>query len=616
MSTQKPVLPQGRGPTFGPRMMLGTQKPKNAKQTAKLLIKKLSPYKISILFALIATIASTVFAIIGPSLIGSATTTIFNGLTGKIQQKGSFNYKALSNILITLVLLYTFSSLLMFIQNFIMSTVVQKMSYTLRSDISEKIDRLPMKTFDQTTHGEILSRITNDIDTLSQNLGQGMNQSLASLATIIGVFVMMIRISLVMTLVAILLFPIALILSSTIIKRTQKLFVAQQKYLGESNGLIEEAYGGHDVIKAFNAEPEMQRKFERINGELYDSAWKSQFFSGLMGPIMMGIGDVGYVLAALFGGYLAIIGAITVGDIQAFIQYMRTFSQRIGQTAQVTGLFQSTMAAAERVFDFLALEEEHDHSEASLHEVHGSVAFDHVAFSYIPEKPVIRDFSIHIEQGQRIAIVGPTGAGKTTIVKLLMRFYDIDKGTIRIDNQDISSFSRSDVRRHMGMVLQDTWLFNGTIRDNIRYGRLDATEEEIIEAAKAARIDHVIQALPGGYDMIINEESSNISQGQKQLITIARAFLSNPSILILDEATSSVDTRTEILVKEAITHLMHGRTSFIIAHRLSTIRDADSILVMRDGDVVEQGEHKTLLANNGFYAELYNAQFEAQDASV
>ena len=473
-----------------------------------------------------------------------------------------------------------------------------------------------MKTFDQTTHGEILSRITNDIDTLSQNLGQGMNQSLASLATIIGVFVMMIRISLVMTLVAILLFPIALILSSSIIRRTQKLFVAQQKSLGESNGLIEEAYGGHDVIKAFNAEPDMQKKFERINGELYDSAWKSQFFSGLMGPIMMGIGDVGYVLAALFGGYLAIIGAITVGDIQAFIQYMRTFSQRIGQTAQVTGLFQSTMAAAERVFDFLALEEEHDHSEASLHEVHGSVAFDHVAFSYIPEKPVIRDFSIHIEQGQRIAIVGPTGAGKTTIVKLLMRFYDIDKGTIRIDNQDISSFSRSDVRRHMGMVLQDTWLFNGTIRDNIRYGRLDATEEEIIEAAKAARIDHVIQALPGGYDMIINEESSNISQGQKQLITIARAFLSNPSILILDEATSSVDTRTEILVKEAITHLMHGRTSFIIAHRLSTIRDADSILVMRDGDVVEQGEHKTLLANNGFYAELYNAQFEAQDASV
>lgn len=616
MSTQKPVLPQGRGPTFGPRMMFGAQKPKNVKQTAKLLIKKLSPYKISILFALIATIASTVFAIIGPSLIGSATTTIFNGLTGKIQQKGSFNYKALSNILITLVLLYTFSSLLMFIQNFIMSTVVQKMSYMLRSDISEKIDRLPMKTFDQTTHGEILSRITNDIDTLSQNLGQGMNQSLASLATIIGVFVMMIRISLVMTLVAILLFPIALILSSTIIKRTQKLFVAQQKYLGESNGLIEEAYGGHDVIKAFNAEPEMQRKFERINGELYDSAWKSQFFSGLMGPIMMGIGDVGYVLAALFGGYLAIIGAITVGDIQAFIQYMRTFSQRIGQTAQVTGLFQSTMAAAERVFDFLALQEEHDHSEASLHEVHGSVALDHVAFSYIPEKPVIRDFSIHIEQGQRIAIVGPTGAGKTTIVKLLMRFYDIDRGTIRIDNQDISSFRRSDVRRHMGMVLQDTWLFNGTIRDNIRYGRLDATEEEIIEAAKAARIDHVIQTLPGGYDMIINEESSNISQGQKQLITIARAFLSNPSILILDEATSSVDTRTEILVKEAITHLMHGRTSFIIAHRLSTIRDADSILVMRDGDVVEQGEHKTLLANNGFYAELYNAQFEAQDASV
>jgi ATP-binding cassette subfamily B protein len=557
-----------------------------------------------------------VFAIIGPSLIGSATTTIFNGLTGRIQQKGSFDYKALGDILITLVLLYTLSSLLMFIQNFIMSTVVQKMSYTLRSDISEKIDRLPMKTFDQTTHGEILSRITNDIDTLSQNLGQGMNQSLASLATIIGVFVMMIRISLVMTLVAILLFPIALILSSTIIKRTQKLFVAQQKYLGESNGLIEEAYGGHDVIKAFNAEPDMQKKFERINGELFDPAWKSQFFSGLMGPIMMGIGDVGYVLAALFGGYLAIIGAITVGDIQAFIQYMRTFSQRIGQTAQVTGLFQSTMAAAERVFDFLALEEEHDHSEASLHEVHGSVAFDHVAFSYIPEKPVIRDFSIHIEQGQRIAIVGPTGAGKTTIVKLLMRFYDIDKGTIRIDNQDISSFSRSDVRRHMGMVLQDTWLFNGTIRDNIRYGRLDATEEEIIEAAKAARIDHVIQTLPGGYDMIINEESSNISQGQKQLITIARAFLSNPSILILDEATSSVDTRTEILVKEAITHLMHGRTSFIIAHRLSTIRDADSILVMRDGDVVEQGEHKTLLANNGFYAELYNAQFEAQDASV
>ncbi len=610
---------RGRGPVMmgpGPRMFVGGQKAKDFKGTMRELLKRLGSHKIAIAFALAATIASTVFSIIGPSMVGKATTTIFNGLTAKVTRSGGIDFSALADILIMLTVLYAISSLLTFVQGYVMSSVVQRMAYTLRKDISEKLDRLPMRSFDATTHGEILSRVTNDIDSLSQNLGQGLSQSLASLATLLGVFIMMLRISWLMTLVALLLLPLSLLAVSTLIKRTQKLFVAQQAALGESNGLIEETYGGHDVVKAFNAEAQLRSRFGEINGKLYDSAWKSQFFSGLMHPIMMGAGDIGYVAVALLGGWMAIRKAITVGDIQAFIQYMRTFSQQIGQTAQVTGLFQSMAAAAERVFEFLNAEQESDDASAlEPAAMHGAVCFDHVAFSYIKDKPVIKDFSMCVRPGQRVAIVGPTGAGKTTIVKLLMRFYDVDAGSITIDGQDIKSLKRPALRRQMGMVLQDAWLFNGTIKDNIQYGRLDATDEQVYQAAQAARVDHFIHSLPGAYDLMVNEESSNLSQGQKQLITIARAFLSDPKILILDEATSSVDTRTEILVKEAMARLMHGRTSFIIAHRLSTIRDADTILVMRDGDVVEQGNHHDLLAAGGFYADLYNAQFETSIAS-
>lgn len=610
-SPQKsPSMPHSFGPRPGGRFISG-QKPKNFKGTVKKLAKRLAPFKVSIIISLIATIGSTIFAIVGPSLAGEATTAIFNGIQAKIAGVGGMDFQLLIRILLTLALLYLASSTLMFLQGYLMSSVVQNIAYTLRKEISEKLDRIPIKAFDTITHGEILSRVTNDIDTLGQTLGQGLIQSLASVATIIGVIVMMLRISWLMTLIALLLLPLSLIIISAIVKRSQKLFVKQQAALGEANALIEEVYGGHDVVKAFNAEPMMEEKLLQINEKLYESAWKSQFFSGLMGPIMHGTGDIGYVAIALLGGVLVINGTITVGNIQAFIQYMRNFSQQIGQTAQVTGMFQSSAAAAERVFEFLDTEEEYDRPDAiALPEIEGCVGFDHVAFSYDKKTPVIKDFSMHVTPGQRIAIVGPTGAGKTTIVKLLMRFYDVDSGSITIDDHDIRTISRNDLRKKMGMVLQDAWLFNGTIRENITYGRLDATDEEVEGAAKAARVDHFIHSLPGGFDMIVNEESSNISQGQKQLITIARAFLANPRILILDEATSSVDTRTEILVKEAMSHLMNGRTSFIIAHRLSTIRDADTILVLNEGDVVEQGTHEQLLESRGFYADLYNAQFE------
>ncbi|MDD4763215.1 MAG: ABC transporter ATP-binding protein [Sphaerochaetaceae bacterium] len=610
-SPQKsPSMPRSFGPRPGGRFISG-QKPKNFKGTVKKLAKRLAPFKVSIIISLIATIGSTIFAIVGPSLAGEATTAIFNGIQAKIAGVGGMDFQLLIRILLTLALLYLASSTLMFLQGYLMSSVVQNIAYTLRKEISEKLDRIPIKAFDTITHGEILSRVTNDIDTLGQTLGQGLIQSLASVATIIGVIVMMLRISWLMTLIALLLLPLSLIIISAIVKRSQKLFVKQQAALGEANALIEEVYGGHDVVKAFNAEPMMEEKLLQINEKLYESAWKSQFFSGLMGPIMHGTGDIGYVAIALLGGVLVINGTITVGNIQAFIQYMRNFSQQIGQTAQVTGMFQSSAAAAERVFEFLDTEEEYDRPDAiALPEIEGCVGFDHVAFSYDKKTPVIKDFSMHVTPGQRIAIVGPTGAGKTTIVKLLMRFYDVDSGSITIDDHDIRTISRNDLRKKMGMVLQDAWLFNGTIRENITYGRLDATDEEVEGAAKAARVDHFIHSLPGGFDMIVNEESSNISQGQKQLITIARAFLANPRILILDEATSSVDTRTEILVKEAMSHLMNGRTSFIIAHRLSTIRDADTILVLNEGDVVEQGTHEQLLESRGFYADLYNAQFE------
>ncbi|MDD4220268.1 MAG: ABC transporter ATP-binding protein, partial [Sphaerochaetaceae bacterium] len=493
----------------------------------------------------------------------------------------------------------------------IMSTITQRISKTLRKEVTDKIHRMPMRSFDSITHGEILSRVTNDIDTLSQNLNQGLIQVLTSLATMIGVFIMMLTISWLMTLVTLIILPFSLLFISRVVKISQKHFVEQQKSLGTINGQVEEVYSGHIVVKAFCAEDQVTETFNQTNEKLYESAWKSQFLSGLMMPVMHGIGDLGYVAIALLGGTLVIRGVIAVGDIQAFIQYMRNFTRPITQVAQVTNMLQSTIAAAERVFEFLDGEEESENSSAcTLGRLRGEVEFSHVAFGYDPHVPVINNFNAHVRPGMKVAIVGPTGAGKTTMVKLLMRFYELNKGFIKIDGQDIAELTREDLRSHFGMVLQDAWLFNDTIRENIRYGRLEATDEEVIMAAKAARIDHFINTLPDGYDMVINEESSNISQGQRQLITIARVILMNPSMLILDEATSSVDTRTELLIQEAMDNLMAGRTSFIIAHRLSTIRNADIILVMQDGDIIEQGSHVELLAKQGFYADLYKAQFE------
>lgn len=605
-------LPMGGG--GGPRFARAVDKPKDFKKAMRMLFAHLGPHKLPLFFALLATIAATVFTIIGPSLVGEATTTIFDGISAKVSRGGSIDFARLATILTTLVLLYLASSLFAFLRGFLSTSVVQRLAYSLRRDISEKLDRLPMRAFDQTTHGEILSRMTNDVDTVSESLGEGLSEALGAIATLIGVLIMMLRISVLMTVVALLLLPLSFMFTAFLIKRTQKLFVAQQAALGQANGLIEETYGGHDIVKAFNAEKRMESQFSEINQQLYDSAWKSQFFSGLMGPIMTLAGDIGYVAVALLGGYLAVQKSVTVGDVQAFIQYIRNFTQQIRQTAQITNLFQSMAAAAERVFEFVQQEEESDESDLPELEIaNGEIRFENVSFAYQVDKPVIHNFSMKACCGQRIAIVGPTGAGKTTIVKLLMRFYDLDAGDIYLDNQPINRFTRQSVRRQMGMVLQETWLFNGTIRDNIRYGALDATDEEIYAAARAARADQFIQNLPGGYDMVINEEASNLSLGQKQLLTIARAFLANPKILILDEATSSVDTRTEILVKEATNRLLHGRTSFIIAHRLSTIRDADMILVMHEGDVIEQGTHAELLAAGTFYPDMYMAQFETSE---
>jgi ATP-binding cassette subfamily B protein len=535
-------------------------------------------------------------------------------MIGKFTGGPGIDFVAIARILLLLIILYGISSVLSFVQGYVMSTITQKVSYTLRKEISEKINRMPMKSLDAITHGEILSRVTNDIDTLSQNLNQGLVQVITSAATLVGVMVMMLSISWLMTLVTLVVLPLSFLFVSRIVKLSQKYFVQQQAALGQVNGQVEEVYGGHAVVKAFNGEAQVVETFNQTNEKLYHSAWKSQFLSGLMMPVMHGIGDLGYVAVALLGGVLVIKQTISVGDIQAFIQYMRNFTQPIVQVAQVSNMLQATIAASERVFEFLDGEEELDEATVCpLDKLQGNVDFNHVRFGYAEDNIIIRDFSVSIRQGQKVAIVGPTGAGKTTMVKLLMRFYDVNAGSISVDGHDIRLLSRGDLRKQFGMVLQEAWLFNGTIRENIRYGRLSATDEEVVEAAKAARIHHFINTLPDGYDMVINEESTNISQGQKQLITIARAILADPGLLILDEATSSVDTRTEILIQEAMDHLMRDRTSFIIAHRLSTIRNADLILVMRDGDIVEQGSHEGLLAANGFYASMYNAQFERMD---
>nr|WP_317283974.1 ABC transporter ATP-binding protein [uncultured Sellimonas sp.] len=598
---------------------MGTgEKAKDFKGTIKKLIKYIGSYKIVILFVAIFAVGSTVFNIVGPKVLGKATTEIFNGLIGKVSGGSGIDFDKISIILLTLLGLYIISAAFAFIQGFIMTGVTQKLTYRMRKEISEKINRMPMNYFDTKTHGEVLSRVTNDVDMLSQSLNQSATQMITSVTMIIGVLIMMLSISPLMTVVAILILPISMLLISMIIKRSQKYFKSQQEYLGHVNGQVEEVYGGHNIVKVFNKEEDVLKEFNDMNDVLYQSAWKSQFFSGMMMPIMQFVGNLGYVGVTILGGFLAIKKTIEVGDIQSFIQYVRSFTQPIQQVAQVANMLQAMAAAAERVFEFLEEEEEDQVVENPVHVegLKGNVEFEHVKFGYNPNNIIIKDFSTKVTEGQKIAIVGPTGAGKTTLIKLLMRFYDVNEGQILIDGHNIKDFNRSELREMFGMVLQDTWLFNGSIKDNIRYGKLDATDEEIIEAAKAAHAHHFIQTLPGGYDMELNEEASNVSQGQKQLLTIARAILADPKILILDEATSSVDTRTEIRIQKAMDNLMKGRTSFIIAHRLSTIRDADRILVLRDGDIVEQGTHEELLARNGFYAELYNSQFEGGSTSM
>ena len=596
----------------GGRHMMPGEKAKDFRGTMKKLLEYLGSYKIAILFVMIFAVGGTAFNIIGPKILGNATTEIFNGLVSRVSGGDGIDFGKVGRILLSVLALYLVSAVLSFIQGYIMTGISQKMTYRLRKEISEKIGRMPMKYFDRMTHGEVLSRITNDVDTLGQSLNQSATQVITSVTTIIGVLVMMLSISPLMTVIAILILPLSMCLISVIVKHSQRYFKDQQEYLGHINGQVEEVYSGHNIVKAFNKEEDIIKTFNDTNTILYQSAWKSQFFSGMMMPIMQFVGNLGYVAVSILGGYLAIRNTIQVGDIQSFIQYVRQFTQPIQQVAQVANMLQSTAAASERVFEFLDEEEEEQTvpNPVSTENLEGRVEFDHVHFGYNPDHIIIHDFNAKVEPGQKIAIVGPTGAGKTTMVKLLMRFYDVNSGSIKIDGHDLRDFNRGELRRMFGMVLQDTWLFNGTIEENIRYGRLTATHEEVVEAAKAAYVHRFVQTLPGGYDMVLNEEASNVSQGQKQLLTIARAILADPRILILDEATSSVDTRTEVRIQKAMDNLMKGRTSFIIAHRLSTIRDADMILVMKDGDIIEQGRHEELLAKNGFYAELYNSQFE------
>jgi ATP-binding cassette subfamily B multidrug efflux pump len=606
----RPGMLGGRG--MGPGMMLPGAKARDFKGTMARLLHYLDAYHVALVVVLLFAAGSTAFSIVGPKILGQATTKLFEGVLAQLAGRGAVDFGAIGQILLISVALYLVSAVFSYAQGWIMSGVSVKITYRFRQDIATKINRMPLKYFDGTNHGEVLSRVTNDVDTISQTLNQSLSQIITSVVTVIGVLIMMLSINWLMTLVALLVIPLSLAVTALVIRQSQKYFTQQQEYLGHVNGHVEEMYSGHIVMKAFNGEARSVATFDRYNRTLYDVAWKSQFYSGLMMPIMMFVGNLGYVAVCLLGGWLAIRNAITVGDIQAFIQYVRSFTQPITQLANISNVLQQTAAAAERVFEFL--NEAEEVAEAAqpvqLGNVPGAVEFQHVRFGYGPEKVIIRDFSAQINPGQKIAIVGPTGAGKTTIVKLLMRFYDVTSGAILVDGHDIREFSRHDLRHLFGMVLQDAWLYNGSIMENIRYGRPGATDAEVVAAAKAAHVDHFVRTLPDGYQMVLNEETSNISQGQMQLLTIARAILADPRLLILDEATSSVDTRTEVLIQKAMDHLMHNRTSFVIAHRLSTIRNADLILVMNDGDIVEQGTHPELLARGGFYAGLYNSQFE------
>ncbi len=604
-----------RRPSRGPmgRGRMNGEKAKDFSGAVKKLLRYMSKYKIRLIGMMIFAIVGTVFNIVGPKILGKATTELFNGLVAKVNGTGGIDFDKIGKILLWTLGLYLCSAAFSFVQGFIMTGISNDVSYSLRKDISGKMNRLPMKYYESRTYGEVLSRITNDVDTLQQGLNQSITQLITSVTTLIGVFIMMLSINVWMTLCALLILPCSMFIISKVMKRSQKYFRQQQKYLGDVNGQVEEVYAGQNIVKAFNKEDAVMATFEETNKKLYESGWKSQFFSGMMMPIMQFVGNIGYVMVALLGGFMTIKGAIEVGDIQSFFQYIRNFTQPVQQIAQVTNMMQSAAAASERVFEFLEEKEEEqtvEHPVTLENGVEGHVTFEHVSFGYRPDQIIIKDFSEQVQPGQKIAIVGPTGAGKTTLVKLLMRFYDVNSGRILIDGHDIREFDRRNLRECFGMVLQDTWLFNGTIMENIRYGRLDATDEEVIAAAKAAHAHRFIQTLPEGYNTVLNEEASNVSQGQKQLLTIARAILADNRLLILDEATSSVDTRTEERIQKAMDNLMKGRTSFVIAHRLSTIKDADVILVMKDGDIIEQGNHEELLAMNGFYANLYNSQFE------
>ena len=617
MSNKSKSNPQssGMGMGRGQKQQGSPQKAKDFKKAMGKLSSYLKPYRLSLVVVVIFAILSSIFSIVGPKILGNATTEIYSGIMGKILGTNSagINFIAIGKILLVLLVLYLLSAGFSYIQSYIVAGIVQKMSYSFRKQISEKMNRMPLKYFDKRSKGDVLSILTNDVGMISEILNQSLTQVITSIVTLIGVLIMMFSISWIMTLIAIIILPVSGLLMGSIVQKSQKYFTEQQKYLGKVNGEVEEIYGGHNVVKAFNGEDSAYESFEKLNKTLYSSAWKSQFLSGLMMPIMNFIGNFGYVLMSIVGGYLTILGAIQVGDILAFIQYIRSFTQPIAQLTQVANLMQTTAAACERVFEFLDEEEEVQVIENPVRDVNikGDVAFKDVSFGYNEDKIIINDFTANIKAGQRVAIVGPTGAGKTTIVKLLMRFYDINKGSIMIDGHDIRDFNRNDLRDLFGMVLQETWLYNGSIMENIRYGKLTASDEDVIEAIKAAHANHFIEALPDGYNMELNEEASNISQGQKQLLTIARAILADPKILILDEATSSVDTRTEVLIQKAMDNLMKGRTSFIIAHRLSTIQDADLILVMKDGDIIEQGNHDELMAKGGFYSSLYNSQFDS-----
>ena len=605
---------RGRGP-MGRRRGMSGEKAKDFKGAMLRLLKYMERYKFRLILMVFFAIGGTVFNIIGPKILGKATTELYSGLISKINGGSGIDFDKIIKILVGVMCLYVVSSVLSFIQGFIMTGISNDVTYNLRKDISKKINKIPMKYFESRTHGEILSRITNDVDTLQTGINQSVTQLITSTTTLIGVLVMMLSINVWMTLAALLILPVSMFIISKVMKHSQKYFQDQQKYLGEVNGQVEEIYSGHTVVKAFNKEDDVINEFEKTNEKLYSSAWRSQFFSGIMMPIMQFVGNLGYVMVALLGGFMVIKNKIEVGDVQAFFQYIRNFTQPIQQIAQVTNMLQSSAAASERVFEFLDVEEEDQMAEnpVPVNQIEGNVSFEHISFGYDSSKVIVHDFNADVKAGQKVAIVGPTGAGKTTMIKLLMRFYDVNSGEICIDGHNVKDFNRMELREMFGMVLQETWLFHGTIMENIRYGRLDATDEEVIAAAKAAHAHHFIMSQPGGYQMELNEETSNISQGQKQLLTIARAILADNKIMILDEATSSVDTRTEERIQKAMDNLMKGRTSFVIAHRLSTIRDADLILVMKDGDIIEQGTHEFLLAQNGFYAKLYNSQFEKME---